>query len=140
MKIVLPFSLLLASLRHTTLLAVLLSPSLAGCSSQWFVDAHSNGTTLLADGHVKATLFAGPTGTLVTIADPTPLPTDIRSASSVKVALAGVAVPLTKNTTGTYTFTLPPNLQLHQDVDGNLHVLFVLDEHTSDIVTLVVQK
>lgn len=101
------------------------------------MDARSSSITLTADADVMATQSTGQGGSVVTINDPSKLPPAVRDAGNLKVAFGGVEVAVTRSATGAYSFTVPANAKVHQDVDGNLRVVFVMDDRTSEVVTLV---
>lgn len=120
-------------LRSTALVLALL---LAGCDSQ----IHMTGTPAIPpappSSPVRALTTASAGGTVVTIDNPQLLPEAVRQASDLKAAFGGVKVPVTRNPGGYYTFVVPANARIQQDLSGNMSVVFVMNDTTSQIVTL----
>lgn len=116
------------------ILAVALA--LAGCDSQIRSTAVHANAALGVPGDVLATVTQGPGGAQVTIQDPRQLPEPIRQAVDLKVAFGGTRVPVTRTPGGYYIFSIPASARVQQDVAGNLRVVFIMDDLSSQIVTL----
>jgi hypothetical protein len=122
--------------RYTRVPLVLLSV-LMGCDSQLNLTAQPARQPVEAAAGVRAIVTATPFGQSVTIDNPATLPEAIRAARDLKVAVGGgTLIPVTRQAGGYYTFVLPSNARVTQDVSGNMRVTFVMDERQSQIVAL----
>lgn len=124
-------------LLQAPVLATALALAAAGCASQLTLSASpARPAPAASAAAVRAVMSQGAAGTLVTIDDPTLLPEAVRAAQNLKVAVGGRAVTVTRNPGGSYTFTIPAGTNTQVDVNGNLRVVFVMNDVDSQIVDL----
>lgn len=107
---------------------------LAACASN--LNVQSSPARPAASAPVRASLQAGAGGSLITIDDPSSLPTAVREAKDLKVAVGGVSVSVQRSPGGTFTFSLPASAALRPDLDGQLSVVFVMEDRDSQVVAL----
>jgi hypothetical protein len=107
---------------------------LAGCSSQ--LDLTATSARPQQETAVRALLAPGAAGTTITIDDPTLLPQAVQQAPSLRAVVGGRAVTVTRNPGGSLIFVIPSGTNTTLDVNGNLRVLFVMNDKDSQIVTL----
>lgn len=110
--------------------------TLASCDSQFTLTGTPAIAPLGTEGAVRAILAVGAAGTSVTIDNPGALPQTVRDAKNLQVAIGTSKVPVTRSAGGYYTFTVPAAARFEPDVAGNWKVIFLMNEVTSQIVTL----
>jgi hypothetical protein len=91
---------------------------------------------IAAEAGVPAILSAGAAGQTVVINNPSLLPEAVRNAGTLEAAIGTAKTTVTKSPGGFYTFAIPANVKPQIDVAGNLRVVFIMDDRTSQIVTL----
>jgi hypothetical protein len=121
---------------RSVLSALVLAVALIGCDSQIHMTATPQLAPLGMDQAIRATATPGTAGVAVSIDDPSKLPSAVRMAADLKVAVGGVKVPVTRLPNGSYVFTVPAGTKLSVDVAGNFEVVFVMDDRLSQQVTL----
>jgi hypothetical protein len=107
---------------------------LAGCASQ--LNLTATGARPAQEATVRALLAPGAAGTTITIDDPTLLPAAVQQAPTLKAVVGGKSVTVTRNPGGSLIFVIPAGTNTALDVNGNLRVLFVMNDKDSQIVTL----
>lgn len=108
--------------------------SIAGCASQIELMATGARSQTLPTAH--AIVSPGAAGSNYTIDNPTALPSEIQSASTLRAVVGGRSVPVTRTAAGALQFTLPAGTNALPDVDGTLRVVFVMGDRDSQIVVL----
>lgn len=116
--------------------SLLLALALAGCDSQIHSGATPAAPPIGVEAGVPAILAAGAGGQQITIQNPSLLPEAVRQATDLKVAVGTTKIPVSRSPGGYYTFTVPANARLSQDVSGNIRVIFVMNDVASQIVSL----
>lgn len=116
--------------------SLLLALALAGCDSNLSMTGQPAAAPITAEAGVPAILSASAAGQAVVIDNPSLLPEAVRNAGTLEVAIANTKVTVVKSPGGFYTFAIPANVKPQIDVAGNLRVVFIMDDRTSQIVTL----
>ena len=116
--------------------SLVLALALVGCDSQIAMTGAPANAPIALEAAVPAILNASAAGQQVVIDNPERLPEAVRSASNLQVAVAGAKMTVTRAPGGFYTFVIPANVQPQIDQAGNLKALFIMDDRTSQIVTL----
>jgi hypothetical protein len=116
--------------------SLLLALALAGCDSNLTMTGAPATAPIAAEAGVPAILSAGAAGQTVVINNPSLLPEAVRNAGTLEAAIGAAKTTVTKSPGGFYTFAIPANVKPQIDVAGNLRVVFIMDDRTSQIVTL----